>query len=140
MLKTLLKSGICISAIDQLRPLLEEHGKRLTGRQHLVDLIPVVLELERKFVKESIAGRDTSIVFDGTTKVCEAFVLVVRCVDDDYHMHQYLVWLSLAVQSLTGEQVAHILLHTVVTLCQIVPDCILSAMRDRAIERENCRP
>ena len=131
-LKTLLKSGICISAIDHLRPLLEEYGERLTGRQHLADLIPMVLESERKFVKDSIAGKDISIVFDGTTAVREAFALVVRCVDDDFKLHQYLVRLSLAAQSLTGEQVAHLLLHTLATMYQVAPDSILAAMRDRA--------
>ena len=98
-LKKLLKSGICISAIDKLRPLLEEHGERLTGRQHLADLIPMVLGSERKFVKDKIAGLDISIVFDGTTVMCEAFALVVKCVDDDFQLHQYLVRLKQCLHS-----------------------------------------
>ena len=95
----MLKSGICINAIDKLRPLLEKHGERLTGRQHLADLIPMVLESERKFVKDKIAGKDISIVFDSTTAVCKAFALVVRCVDDDFQLHQYLVRLKQCLHS-----------------------------------------
>ena len=85
-----LQSGIPLSKIDQLRPLLEEGGERLTGRQHLSELIPAVLESERKFVKAALQGRDISIIFDGTTHVAEAFALVVRVINGDFNAKQYL--------------------------------------------------
>lgn len=131
-LRAFLQSGIPISKIDQLRPLLEEGGERLTGRQHLSELIPAVLESERKFVKAALEGRDISIIFDGTTHVAEAFALVVRVIDGDFNAKQYLIRLMLAAKSLKAEEVAHTLLYTLATVYQVQPDNLLAAMRDRA--------
>ena len=58
--------------------------------------------------------------------------VLIRCVDDDYHPHQRLVALKLATKSLSGEQVAHALLKVLSVEYQIVPEHVLSMMRDRA--------
>eukprot|EP00117_Sycon_ciliatum_P040399 scpid110253/ scgid29689/ len=95
-------AGIPIAKLDTLRPLLESHGECLTSSQHLSDLIPVLHEREVNHVKSAIAGKHISIIFDGTTKVCEAMVIlvIVRVVNADFSIHQYLVRLVLAASRL----------------------------------------
>ena len=74
-----------------VRPLLEEGGERLTSCQYLADLIPTVLQTERKFARATLEGKDIPVIFDGTTHTGEAFALVVRVVQDDFTAKQYLI-------------------------------------------------
>ena len=131
-LETLMKAGIPVAKLDILRPLLQSQGERLTGSQHISELIPVLHAREIAHVKTAIAGKHISIIFDGTTKVCEAMVIIVRSVDDDFTISQHLARLMLAAKSLTGEQVAHALVHTLATKYQVQPSLLVAAMRDRA--------
>lgn len=131
-LRVCMKAGIPLKKIDDLRPLLEEHGHCLTGSQHLGDLIPMIQESEREYVLKQITGKDISIIFDGTTTVCEAFALVIRFVEKDFSVHQVLARLQLAAKSLSGQQVAHILLYTLSNIYRVEPSHLIAAMRDRA--------
>ena len=81
----MLKAGVALSKIDSLRDLLEEHGYSLSSSTHLRQLVPFILHEEVASLKEEIAGRCVSIVFvDSTTHVCEAMVVVLRYVADDW--------------------------------------------------------
>jgi len=85
-----LKAGVPLVKIDLFRDLLEEHAFSLTGRKHLSEMIPFILHQEKALIKEEIAGRQLSIVFDGTTHVEEATAIVLRYIDDDYKIKQWL--------------------------------------------------
>ena len=81
----MLKAGVALSKIDSLRDLLEEHGYSLSSSTQLV---PFILYEEVASLKEEIADRCVSIVFDGTTHMCEAMVVVLRYVADDWKIKQ----------------------------------------------------
>ena len=78
-----LKAGIPLNKIDNLRELLEAGGFLLSHSSHLRQLIPFILDQELDNLKHSIAGKPVSIIFDGTTHVAEAFVVLVQFVDTE---------------------------------------------------------
>lgn len=77
-----MKAGIPLSKVDSLRELLEENSHSLTDSAHLRSLVPLILQGEIDELQRDIHGKSVSIVFDGTTHMCEAFVVVLRYVDD----------------------------------------------------------
>lgn len=77
------KAGILLSKTDNLRGLLEAVGYPLSHSTHLRQLISFILDQELDSLKHQIAGKPISIIFDGTTHVAEAFVVVVQFVDTE---------------------------------------------------------
>ena len=77
-------------------------------------------------------GRHVAIIFDGTTHVCEAFVIVLRYVDKDFVIKQCVRRLMLPAKSITGEEVARQLITAVSTELSIGTNFVVAAMRDRA--------
>ena len=73
-----------------------------------------------------------SIIFDGTTHVCEAFVIVLRYLADDWEVKQCVGRLKLLAKSMTGEEVAQQIIVVLSTEFGIPPQSIVAAMRDRA--------
>ena len=71
-----------------------------------VGLIPFIREQEVAKIKQEIAGRKVSVIFDGTTRLGEAMVIVLRFVDDDWQIQHCLIHLQLLAKSLTGEEIA----------------------------------
>ena len=69
---------MAITKIDQLRHLLEKHYLRLVSPQHLYNLIPFVRAQERAAVKAEVAGKALSVIFDGSTRLGEAVVIIIR--------------------------------------------------------------
>lgn len=127
-----LRSGVPIAKIDGLRSLLEKNSTRLTGRSHLTDLIPFVLEEEKSSLKAEIQGRSVSLAFDGSTRQGEALAIVLRYLDSNWKIQQRLVRLQIVSKSLRGEQLARLLLVCLSTELQIAPDKLVAAMRDGA--------
>ena len=115
----MLKAGVPLSKIDLFRDLLEKHGYALTSSTHLRQLIPFILQEELSRIKKEILKRPLSIIFDGATHVCEAFVIVLR-------------YLKLLAKSMTGEEVAQQIIVVLSTEFGIPPQSIVAAMRDRA--------
>ena len=72
-----------------------------------------------------------SIIFDGTTHVCEALVVVVRYMDD-WTIKQQVSRLMLLAKALTGEELARQLITVISTELSVPPGLIVAAMRDRA--------
>ena len=101
--------------VDSFRDLLEEHAFHLTGRQHLSELIPFILHQEKSQIKEEIAGKQHSVIFDGTTHFEEVLAIVLRFVDDDYEIKQWLACIKLLKKSMTGEELARVLISTLST-------------------------
>lgn len=105
---SMLKAGIPLSKIDILRDVLEEHAFALTSSSHLRQLIPFIHQEEVHRIKREIAKRPIVIIFDGTTHVCEAFVVVDRYLSDEWKVKQCVVRLKLLSKSMTGEECAQL--------------------------------
>ena len=128
-----LKNGVPLSKIDGFRQYLEENGGfSLSGSQHLRELIPPILSEERKRIGQLIAKKHVSLIFDGTTHVAEALVVLLRFVDAEWNIKQFVVRLMLLAKSLTGEEVARQIISTLSTELCIPSELLVAAMRDRA--------
>ena len=112
VVQALLKAGIPLAKSDCLRELLEEDSTALTSSANLRQLIPFILHEEVTEIKREIEGRPISIIFDGTTHVCEAMVVVVRFMDGNWCIQQRVCRLMLLEKSLTGEEVARQIVST----------------------------
>ena len=84
----ILKAGVPLSQVDLFRDLLKEHGNALTSSINLRQLIPFIHQEELSRIKQEILNQPLSIIFDGTTHVCEAFVVVLRYLTDDWELKQ----------------------------------------------------
>ena len=100
----MLKAGIPLSKLDFLWDILEENAYSLSDSSYLRHLIPSLLQSELNGIREDISGRNVSIIFDGTTHVCEAFVIVLRFIDCDWVIQQRVCRLMLLAISITGEE------------------------------------
>ena len=120
-----------MSKLDILRDVLEENAYSLSDSSHLRRLIPFILQNEVK-IKEDIAGKNVAIILDGTTHVCEAFVIVIRYIDRDWVIQQRVCRLMLLAKSITGEECARQLVTAISTELSISPELLVAAMRDRA--------
>ena len=103
VVQVLLKAGIPLVKADCLRELLEDDSASLTSATNLSQLLPFN---EFATLKGEVQGRPVSIIFDGTTHVCEAMVIVLRFVDDQWTIQQRVCSLKLLAKSLSGEEVA----------------------------------
>ena len=69
------RSGVPLAKVDCFCELLEENSTALTSATNLRQLVPFILHEEMQKIKGEIDGRPVSIIFDGTTHVCEAMVI-----------------------------------------------------------------
>ncbi len=100
MVKCFLRAGVPVSKIDCFRELFEETGYRLSDRKHLFDYIPFIQEQEVERVKKEVQDTHVSVIFDGSTHVGEALVVVLRFVDGAWNVQQRLVRIQLLAKSL----------------------------------------
>ena len=103
-----MRAGIPLAKIDSFREILQDNAYSLSSSQHLRDLIPFVLKEEKSQISDEISGQPVSVIFDGTTHVCEAMAMMLRYVDSEWNIQQRLVRLLLLAKSLTGEEVARL--------------------------------
>ena len=129
---TFLKAGVPLSKLDTFRELLEENAYRLSDSTNSYSLLPFVRQQEQASIKKEISGKNVSVIFDGTTHVCEALAIILWFVDDQYQIQQRAVRVMLLAKSLTGEEVAHQLIVCLSTELGIKPELLVAAMRDRA--------
>ena len=73
--------------------------------------MPFIQEKELTKLRKEIAGKELSVIFDGTTYLGEALAIVIRYVTDDWSIQQKLVRLQILAKSLTGEEVARELIN-----------------------------
>ena len=121
-----------VSKLDCFRELLEENALALTSVPNMRQLLPFVLGQESDRVKAAISGRPISIIFDGTTHVCEALVIVVKYLIDDWVIKQDVCRLMLLAKLMTGEEVARQIISCISTEMGISSDLVVGAMHDRA--------
>ena len=132
VVSTLLRAGIALNKVDDLRELLEEGGYCLSNSTNMRQLVPFILSEEVKKVKQEISGRSVSFIFDGTTHVAEAFVLILRFIGDNWELKQRVVSFRLLSKSLTGEEVARLIVESISTEMGISSQLVIAAMHDRA--------
>ena len=82
-------------------------------------------------IQDSIHGRDISVIFDGTTHVCETMVLVLRFMDKDWCIQQKVARLLLVAKSMTGEELARELVRNLSTELEITDKRLLASIHDR---------
>ena len=126
-----------------LRPLLEEHGYRLSGRGHLSDLVPFVFSSEVEALKEELftgpqnRSRFASVIFDGSTRLGEAIAIIFRFADETWQIRQRLVLIDVVSKSVTGAVLAQVLNECLSLDYRIHGDRLLAAMRDGASVNES---
>ena len=132
----MLKAGVPLNKIDSFRDLLEEHAFALTNSTKLRQLLPFILHEEISRLRKEITDRYVSIIFDGTTHVCEAMVIVLRYITDDWIIKQCVCRLMLLAKSMSGEEVARQIISALYTELGIGTHLVVAAMRDRASVNE----
>ena len=132
----MLKAGISIKQIDCFRSLLEEHAFALTSLSNLRQIIPFIRNREIERLKRDIEKRPVSIIFNGTTHICEAMVVLLRYISEDWLIKQDVCRLMLLAKSMTGEEVARQIIVVLSTELGIPSHLLVGAMRDRASVNE----
>ena len=87
VVRAMLKAGIPISKVDSFRDVLEDNSLSLTRACNLEQLLPFILHQEVAALKEIIAL--VSIILNGTTHICEAMVIILQFMDDNWHLQQH---------------------------------------------------
>ena len=128
----MLKAGIPLSKVNLFRDLLEEHGYALTSSTNLRQLISFMHQEELSRIKQEILNQPLSIIFYGTTNVCEAFVVVLRYLTDNWELKQCVGRLKLLAKTMTGEEIAQRIIVILSTEFGISSNLIVAAMHDRA--------
>ena len=82
-------------------------------------------------IKEEVGGKAVSIIFDGTSRLGETLVIVLRFLDS-WEIKQRLVQLQILVKSMTGEELACKVLGVLCREHKPSGEQVLAAMRDRA--------
>ena len=131
-----LKAGLLIHKIDCFRSLLEEHAYSLTSSSILRQIIPFIHNNEMEKIKKAVDKKPVSIIFDGTTHVCEAMAIVLRFITDNWLIKQSVCRLMLLAKSMTGEEVARQIIMVLSTELGISSNLLVGAMRDRASVNE----
>ena len=115
VVSTMLKAGVPLNKLDKFRDLLEESVLSLTTSSSLRQLLQFIRQNDICHLKKEIEGKYVSILFDGTTHVCEALVVIIRYVDDDWQIQQRVCRLMLLSKSITGEELARQLITAIST-------------------------
>ena len=126
-----LKAGVPLNKIDLFRDVFEECGYRLACRRTMSDHIPFIRSREIAAIKEEMADRNISVIFDGTTRLGEALAIVIRFVHD-WEIKQRLIRLQLLVKTMTGEEIAREIVHAISAEYSVTGNRLLACMRDRA--------
>ena len=126
-----LKSGIPLQKVGGLKEVLEIGGYRLTDERGMRDLIPFVRTNEGNKIKEELSGKFVSIIFDGTTRLGEAFAIVLRFILAD-KIVQRLVKLQILAKPMNGEELAREVISILQVTYGVKSDQLLACMHDRA--------
>ena len=134
VVSSFLMAGVSLNKLDIFRDILEEGGGyRSAGRCPMSDLIPFILKEEKCKLKEEINGKDVAVIFDGTSRLGEALVIVLRFVDvESWSIQQRLVRMQLLGKSLCGDEIARELISILSTELGISGNKLLACMRDRS--------
>ena len=125
---TFLLAGMPLNKLPAFREFLEEHACRLSDRRHMSDLVPFILTQEKGKIKEEIAGKLVSIIFDGTGKIGEVFVIVARFLDSEWCIQQRMIRLHILIASISKEEIACQVINTLALEYSIQSEQIVAIM------------
>ena len=74
-------------------------------KRYLLDLILFTLKKEQAHIKQEIANKHVSVIFDGTSRLGEVMVVVLHFVHE-WKVVLRLVWVEFLAKNMTGEEVA----------------------------------
>ena len=126
-----LRAGVPFEKLEYFRELFEENAFRLVDKRYLLDLVPFILKEEQACIRQEIADKPVSVIFDGTSRLGEVMVVVLRFVQD-WKIVQRLVRVEFLAKSMTGEEVARELINVLSIKLGIGSELLVAAMRDRA--------
>ena len=126
-----LKSGIPLQKVDGLREVLEFGGYRLTDARGMRDLVPFVSTNEENKIKEELSEKSVSAIFDGTTRLGEAFAIVLRFVLEG-KIVQRLVKLQMLAKPMNADELAREVISVLQIAYGISSNQLLACMHDRA--------
>ena len=82
-------------------------------------------------IKGEIDGRPVSIIFNSTTHICDAMVIVLRLVDEKWKIQQRVYRLMVLANSMSGEEVVRQLVIVLSTELGIPSSLVIAAACDR---------
>ena len=126
-----LKAGIPLTKVESLREILEEDAYRLTDARGMFDLIPFVHSQEQQKIHEELSEQYVSVIFDGTTRLGEAFAVMLRFISDK-QLKQRLIKFQILTKSMTGEEIAREVISILQVTYGICANKLLACMHDRA--------
>ena len=126
-----MKAGVPISKLNIFREILEAGAFRLTDTSHMLDLVPFVLSEEMDTIKAKVNSKFVSIIFDGTTRLGEVLVVILRYIKD-WKINQRLVRLKFLQKSMTGEEIAREIIQILSVRMGVFSHLIWATMRDSA--------
>ena len=129
--KAFLKAGIPLSKIKIVRELLEGNAYRLSDERGMYDLLPFIHSQMQEEIKTELSGKDVSVIFDGTTRLGEAFAVVLHYISGG-SIKQKLIKFQILVKTMTGEEIAHELISILQVNYGINSMKLLACMHDRA--------
>ena len=83
-------------------------------------------------MKNEIADKPLSVIFDGTSRLGEVFAAVVRFVDSGWCIQQKLIQLKMLAKSLTGDEIDHELINTLSVDYGVKSENVVAIMHDCA--------
>lgn len=131
-------SGIPLAKLDDdvadFKRLMEKAVGGPISVSHLREIIPDIRAHEVEKIKTELkgAGSFVSIIFDGTTDVCEIAAVIARWTDKQFRPHQRLLAASFIEGSMNGRQLSAYLVHILFTRYGLDPNRIFAFVRDGA--------
>lgn len=111
--------------------MLEEHAFRLSDDRGMFDLVPFIHSQMQDQIKAEVNGKYVSAIFDGTTRLGEAFAIVLRFISDS-KIKQRLIKFQILVKTMTGEEIARELISILQVNYDINSNKLVACMHDRA--------
>ena len=131
VVEAMLHAGIPISKVDDLRALLERCNNSLTGHEHLKVFIPKIETREHEKLMSELKGQLVTIIFDGTTRLGEALVILARWIPADFsRVEQRLTALRTTFKHTTGDELSKLIMQVLLTTLKIDPSDVVGGARD----------
>ena len=104
----------------------------MTSASHLAQYIPFIQEQEAHLLKKELAeAYSCSVICDGGTRLGEALAILLRFVDQDWHLKQRLVRFHTVAKSMSS-QLARELITCLSLKLSLSLDAVVAAIRDGA--------
>ena len=132
VVQAFMQAGIPLSKIDDLRPLLEQHGPALTDSAKMRAFVPKVEAREVAALLQEVEGQFLALAFDGTTRLGEALNVTGRYVTADFHIKQRLMRFVTLAQHADAAALAGVITQLVVAQLGLPMQNIVGFMHDSA--------